>query len=159
MKTILYFFFGILLLASCNKTNPLPDDEPFEDNSFAVMKNGEWLPIDFVSAIRLTENGVSHIVIQAYTDGSSSEAVSLILPMETGTFNMLNPDDGIPHAMHFLANNEDTGYSISGTMTITSHNQTTRRVKGTFSFTTQSLFIEDFGYSFTNGSFDVEYIN
>jgi hypothetical protein len=160
MKTTLFFFFGMLLLASCRKNNPNPIqnvDEPFEDNVFKVMLDGEWLTFEFVGAAQSNENEASYILVQAQIDGSGSGGVNLALPMETGTFNMLNPDDGIPSAVFILPNNL-AGYSISGTLTITSHNHTTQRVKGTFNFIAKSSFDENVEHSFTNGSFDVKYI-
>lgn len=159
MKTTFYLLIVLTLFSSCKKINPIQDDEPFDENSFSVNKNGQEMTFDFISAIRITENGQTNIVITANTDASATEAISLVLPVDTGEFNIVNPDEGYPSALHSFTNSVESGYSHSGTLKITSHNQTTKRIKGTFSFTTLPFHVDGSGHTFANGSFDVEYIN
>ncbi len=159
MKYLIFASISFLMMSSCKKNNPLPiDDQPFDENVFSIKKNGVVMSFHFISGIRMEENGQYYILIQASTDEASSEVLSVVVPVATGDYNIMNPDDGHPSVIHLFTNSVESGYSVSGALKVTSHNETTKRIKGTLNFTTAPLHNEGVGYEFTAGSFDVQYI-
>jgi len=160
-KSILLSCMFVLLSSACKKNNVTPNDpsDTFEENKLEVQMNGSALEFEFISAVRIAENGDTAIVVMAYMDDMASQSLTLTLPMHTGTHQFVDPsteNNGIPSAI-FMQSNTQTNVADAGTLNITQHNKTTKRIKGTFQFTTIPMHEGGEPMTFSNGNFDLEY--
>lgn len=87
----------------------------------------------------------------------SVENISLSLPsnITPGTYELSSFGDYV--GLYILNSTPEGSYGTDeGTVTIQSHNTSTKRIKGTFSFTADSFFSPNV-YEITDGSFEVTY--
>jgi hypothetical protein len=123
------------------------------NNTFFAKVDGVEFKENLIAGVYQTLNGVSTIGISATKDNLQTIGFNLdgdILPGEY-TFNTF----GTPSALYNRSMSDiNTG---TGTLKISSHDKTKKRIIGTFQFTASPFLSTGTSYEITEGSFDVTY--
>lgn len=151
-KTIL-LLLCISIMPSCSSDDSNNNNQG-GNNSFFTKIDGEDFDADFASGFVTTFN--TTITISG-SDGNGKE-VTLIFPI-TATAGSTYTIQSLDFVASYNADENDVSMANSeGSITITSHDTDDKRVSGTFNFVTEPVMVgSSNGYTFTEGSFNVNY--
>lgn len=111
--------------------------------------------VTFTASIALAVNGMGEIVVNGQSiNGSKIITLSFDEDITAGTYDIGELGSDV-YGTYTVS--PDIFVSSEGTLTITSHNKTTRRVEGTFSFEAVDFMEELPGHTITQGTFAVTY--
>ncbi|ULC60872.1 DUF6252 family protein [Flaviramulus sp. BrNp1-15] len=125
------------------------------DNSFFAKVDGEEFVEDGIEGALLSIPGTPSIItISATKNSLETISISVNSDITDGTYDFSTFDP--PMGQYNLSLTE-SAVSDNGTLTITSHDVTNKRIIGTFNFNASSLLGGGGSYEITEGSFDVTY--
>ena len=110
----------------------------------------------FAATIVASQRGFGELVINAQSlNGAQIISLSVSDAITPGTYAIGEPGSEDAYALYTVSSN--IFMSNTGTITITTHNTTTKRIEGTFSFTADPISAEGDGHALTEGTFAVTY--
>jgi hypothetical protein len=142
-------YYGNQVVFSTATTTNIPTTST---NSFSAKLNGtNFVPtILFVQKINLTNS----IAIVANRGGNEAISINFPSDVKQGTYDF---DPFGTYVGQYTANSTDGGFAAtSGTITISSHDITNKRVIGTFNFTATSFTLPT-THQISQGSFNIKY--
>ncbi len=152
--------FGVLSF-NLNIAKTYAPKAPKEPNKFACKLDGVTYKAKFVSG---NHEKISNRLIITASTGKDSEEIQFqmspnIVAGTYNTFNDMTKKESI-YAYYAPPTSEeagDDGLAQTGSVIIIEHNKTTKRIRGTFSFTTAPSVNAGTVWKITDGSFDISY--
>ena len=126
------------------------ETEPAEDNSGSAKINGDAFTPNIIGATKSFGN----ILINLSLNGTKTIAINVADNATVATHNFGSIGDDY-YAMYTVSSTSNV--STSGSVVITLHNTTTKRIEGTFSFQAEPFPMGGTAVSITNGTFAVSY--
>ena len=139
----------ILMMSSCGQQDTKPKASQTLTNSLKAQINGK--PYEAVHVSGFITPGLHTLLLTGAM--GTGEDIQLFLPEDiaAGTYDFTTIQG------KYQENEEESGFAVSGALTIASHNTTSKNIKGTFYFTTKPLLEGNPSFDVTEGSFDISY--
>jgi hypothetical protein len=134
---------------------------PYTSNNTSPSNNSFFCKVNGADFITTNVDGLSasgQISIVGRRGNVENIGLTLVQNITPGTYNLENMPLGTNNIGQYNVDNSGTNvYGANpGTVTITTHNASTKHIVGTFQFTGTS-FLNSTTYSISNGTFDVYY--
>lgn len=153
MKLVASILFMVFSLFSTSCGNDDSGKTTEKNNSFSVKMNGVDYNPDFINGFIVGANNT--ITISGSESNGNNVVLNFPISVEDGdTFSA-----GADFIASFDSSDDGGCLSQSGTLNITSHNVSAKRVAGNFNFSGSPLNQVGPDCLFTEGSFDVIYSN
>ncbi len=153
MKVFVSIALIAIIMIGCSKDDDDNDDNnnnntPDSGSMQLDVDGNTWTPDNVASASALG------VIALSGDESDSDQHISFLFPndISAGTYD-LTAGEITPI---YISEDGSTYMATSGTLEVTTHNTTTNKFKGTFSFEASDFVMDT--VSITNGSFDVTYI-
>jgi hypothetical protein len=129
---------------------------PYTTESTASTMSAKIDGVQFNSHVVVSAKGMGMLVINGQTLGGQ-QIITISVPetINTGTYAL--GDLGLSDQYTTYTTSGKNYASVSGTLTITAHNKTTKHIEGTFNFSAEPFGFEGSNISATEGAFSVTY--
>lgn len=156
MKPLFLLKTVFLLLVACSN-NDNSNSQSTMQQFFCKINNVDFNP-EFKSGV--SESISSVILITG--ENNNGKIVQLAVPnnITPGDYSIINNQPSVLglFMQHTHSENDgDFGFATNATLTIISHNQTTKTIKGTFSFT-GTIVNDNSLFTISDGSFEIKYL-
>lgn len=146
----LLFTISLLNLISCGQQGKNQSVHS-STNSLKAMVNGKsYEAVHVTGFISLVPNTL--LLTGAMGTG---EDIQLILPKEVVPGTYLFEDLLVQGK--YQQNEESAGFAIRGVVTVTTHDVISKKIEGTFNFTTKPIIKENPSFDITGGTFNITY--
>lgn len=148
-------FFLIAITCSNNEDRSIPSSN---QHFFCKINN-----VDFNPTFKSGVNEPLSNAILITGNNSNGKTVQVIMPnnIAPGNYTIINNQPSVLGlAMQYSQSDDDSDFGLANnaSLTITEHNQSTKTIKGTFSFT-GTILIDNSSFAITAGAFTIQYIN